>query len=715
MPEDTISKPNILEGVNDMKTKLWGGGILLAFVISLFITSQYSAATYNIHQESKANKVFVSDPKSTFTYCNHSAEPLSIGYNENNMHVETQLADGPVVGSVAFHPGPAIRVENIRYYYPNIPVGRAPDGMQMSVRWDNVGKMNDRWVRVFMTIYNIDYCNHGTSPSPHPSFTFYKDFWYGVWMHNISSANFVYRFYYMDTGERVDMTNNYVTWCSLNVGEGVAFTYDGQVDGYISDDSFVEWRGSYYGSTSDSFDDYIGGPTLYKSGITFKVPTRDVDARLFGSGNTWIKPDFASLFATIPEPVKTVDKERAKLGDSLIFSIDQGLSGVTLYKYNSMAIEDNLPEEVDYVSSKVRYKVGGFTRVLTKNVDYTESLSGRKLRITLSNSFVSNLKYSDERIFVDITTKVNEKAMSVDKIKNKSTTFVNTSSFDTNWTETVVDKYKIITSKEGEGTITPTIENIPQGEDRDVSYTPADGWYLEKILVDDIDKGITYPTKYSFTGITANHKVHAIFKPYHKVTTEVINGTISNGNTKLKDGDDCSITYSPSAGYYLKTIEVDGTSINIEDNMESYDFTDITEDHHIKVVYAKIPTLTIIKKINKDELVWDKGYPYFSFKIDGTDHLGNKVTLYKSIKFGESDSNSKQIAFKIPAGVYTISELVTNEWSLLKVENVENCSISGSKATCDLRDVDTGKCRFTNEFVDYNNYTENNDKVNRLK
>ena len=29
MPEDTISKPNILEGVNDMKTKLWGGAYYL--------------------------------------------------------------------------------------------------------------------------------------------------------------------------------------------------------------------------------------------------------------------------------------------------------------------------------------------------------------------------------------------------------------------------------------------------------------------------------------------------------------------------------------------------------------------------------------------------------------------------------------------------------------------------------------------------------------
>lgn len=36
MPEDTISKPNILEGVNDMKTKLWGGHITCICNISFY-------------------------------------------------------------------------------------------------------------------------------------------------------------------------------------------------------------------------------------------------------------------------------------------------------------------------------------------------------------------------------------------------------------------------------------------------------------------------------------------------------------------------------------------------------------------------------------------------------------------------------------------------------------------------------------------------------
>lgn len=692
-----------------------GGGILLTLVVALFLSSFKSAATsYNINVESKANKVFVSDPASTFTYCNHSAQPYEVLVADGGNVSRVDYPTGPIVGSIDFQPGAVMELRDMNYIYPYIPEGKDPHGTHVDIRWDNVGKIGDRWVRVWMAVLDMEYTK-GNPDKAHPTLIVYKDFWYGMWMSNVKNARVVYRFFYMDTGERVDMTNNYVTWCSLNVGEGVTLNYDGVVDGYISDDSLVEWRGQYYGSKSNAFDDYIGGPTLYKSGITFKVPEYLIDAKLWGVGNSWVKPDFASIFATIPTPEKSVDKSKAILGEEVTYTIDQGLSGVTLYKYNSLAFEDDLPDEVDYVSSTVKYRVGGNTRVLTKGVDYTETYVNGLLRVTFSNTFVRNLQYSDEFLQFVIKTKVNENAMSKDKIVNKGITTVNTSRFETNTVETEVVKYKIVTSKEGEGTIDPTIENIPKGENKEIKYKPADGWYLDKILVDDVDKGTTYPNKYAFNNISADHKIHAIFKPYHKVTTEVINGTISDGSTTIKDGGECNITYSPNTGYYLKTIEVDGTSVNIKDYWDNYKFTNITSNHHIKVIYAKIPTLTIVKKIDKNDLVWDKGYPYFSFKISGTDYLGNSVTLYKVIKFSESDANTKEISFKITAGTYSIKELPTNEWELDKVENISNCSISNLTASCDLRDKDGAKCRFTNEFVDYSDYSENDDKVNKLK
>lgn len=73
----------------------------------------------------------------------------------------------------------------------------------------------------------------------------------------------------------------------------------------------------------------------------------------------------------------------------------------------------------------------------------------------------------------------------------------------------------------------------------------------------------------------------------HKITTEVINGTISEDMLDIPDGSDRSVTYAPNEGYILEYIEIDGVKVDDTDIQSQKDFTNITEDHHIKVVYFR--------------------------------------------------------------------------------------------------------------------------------
>lgn len=81
------------------------------------------------------------------------------------------------------------------------------------------------------------------------------------------------------------------------------------------------------------------------------------------------------------------------------------------------------------------------------------------------------------------------------------------------------------------------------------------------------------------------------FKRYHYLVTEVEGpgeiSTDSSSLTKLKDGDNVKVSYQPkNESAYLKSITVDGKEVSPTEFTNNYTFSNITEDHTIKVVYG---------------------------------------------------------------------------------------------------------------------------------
>lgn len=73
----------------------------------------------------------------------------------------------------------------------------------------------------------------------------------------------------------------------------------------------------------------------------------------------------------------------------------------------------------------------------------------------------------------------------------------------------------------------------------------------------------------------------------YTIATEVVHGTITETVTNIPWGEDREITYAPEEGYHLDSITVDGASVDIEVFKESYAFSNITDDHVIRVVYVQ--------------------------------------------------------------------------------------------------------------------------------
>ena len=166
--------------------------------------------------------------------------------------------------------------------------------------------------------------------------------------------------------------------------------------------------------------------------------------------------------------------------------------------------------------------------------------------------------------------------------------------------------HKITTSIDNGGTITPQINDIPDGENRTITWKPATNYYVVSVTVDGTP--VKNPNEaggeQAFKNITADHDVVVKTLPYHKITTEVVNGTIDTQITKIKSGENKSVKYSPNSGYILDLIEVDGEKKDITNpsTLDKYPFDNVQKDHHIKVVYVKpeAPVKKVLDASGKD-------------------------------------------------------------------------------------------------------------------
>jgi len=151
--------------------------------------------------------------------------------------------------------------------------------------------------------------------------------------------------------------------------------------------------------------------------------------------------------------------------------------------------------------------------------------------------------------------------------------------------------YEIITSVTN-GTITPNVYDIPEGEDRTINYSATPGFILYSVTVDGVPKDITtYPTSYSFTNIQDDHAIAVVYaadtrpEGTFNITTSVVGGTIDANMLDIPEGENRTVNYSPSPGNYLVSVKVDGAPVDIATYPSSYTFTNIQADHTIHVVY----------------------------------------------------------------------------------------------------------------------------------
>ena len=152
-----------------------------------------------------------------------------------------------------------------------------------------------------------------------------------------------------------------------------------------------------------------------------------------------------------------------------------------------------------------------------------------------------------------------------------------------------INTYTITVTQGANGTIAPGTTTVNYGGNQTFTITPTTGYHITDVSVDGVSQGAV--ASYAFTNVTANHTITATYaiNTYTITVTQGANGTIAPGTTTVNYGGNQTFTITPTTGYHITDVSVDGVS---QGAVASYAFTNVTANHTITATYA-INTYTI--------------------------------------------------------------------------------------------------------------------------
>src|SRR5947208_149565 len=114
--------------------------------------------------------------------------------------------------------------------------------------------------------------------------------------------------------------------------------------------------------------------------------------------------------------------------------------------------------------------------------------------------------------------------------------------------------------------------------------TPITGYHVANVTVDG--SSVRAVSTYSFHSGSAGHTISASFaiNTYSLTASTGANGTVSPAGTTVANyGDNDTYTITPSTGYHITDVTVDGSSVGTGG---SYTFTSVSASHTISASFA---------------------------------------------------------------------------------------------------------------------------------
>ena len=153
--------------------------------------------------------------------------------------------------------------------------------------------------------------------------------------------------------------------------------------------------------------------------------------------------------------------------------------------------------------------------------------------------------------------------------------------------EDALNRYKTITTEVENGTITPTVTHIKDGDDETISYTPNEHYHLKSITVDGTpltdEELTTNKDSYTFSDIDADHTIKVVYEANPTVTFDSKGGTSVDPQYPDMGGKATEPTDPTRPGYTFNEW------IGPDEETTKYDFdTPVTEDITLTATWTPV-------------------------------------------------------------------------------------------------------------------------------
>ncbi len=157
-----------------------------------------------------------------------------------------------------------------------------------------------------------------------------------------------------------------------------------------------------------------------------------------------------------------------------------------------------------------------------------------------------------------------------------------------------IDKFNITASSGPNGSIAPSgTVSVNYNDSAKFVFTPTGGYHVDSVIVDGAMFGT--PASYTFKNVVAGHTIRVVFAVNAPVQFTINassgpNGSVSpSGVVMVNAGDSSKFVFTPSPGYHVDSVIVDGVMTGAPSN---YTFYVVQSNRTIRVVFAANPPNT---------------------------------------------------------------------------------------------------------------------------